>query len=104
MSVDCSDLLTAAVQAILNLAAPSSAAQILPQMQALCPTSGVTLAIAQTTLDAGVARGVLNFCVVDGDPTIRYEIRNDMLLLRWDNTKYWYIVDPSAAIVPACST
>jgi len=95
MPVDCADLLTAAVQAILNLGAPAAPPAILAQMQALCPAAGVTLPIAQETLDAGTARGVLNFCVIDPDPTVLYEIRNDMLQMRWDNDKYWRLVDPN---------
>ena len=104
MSVDCTDLLTAAVKAIANLGAPSSAAQILPQMQALCPASGIDLTVAQTTLTAGVGRGVLLVCVNAGDPTLRYEINSNMRTLHAGNDKYYFIVNPSATFTAACPT
>jgi hypothetical protein len=103
MSFDCNDLLSVAVQAILNRGTNSTAAQILSQMQALCPASGITLEITQTTLDDGVGRGVLNFCVVDGDATFRYCINNDMVRLRKGNLTYYRQVDPNAPPA-ACST
>lgn len=102
MSVDCTDLLTAAVQAIANLGAPSSAAQILPQMQALCPAAGIDLAVAQATLTAGVGRGVLLLCVNTGDATQLYQINMNMRTLHAGNDKYFFIVNPSATFTAAC--
>jgi len=102
MSFNCNDLLSVAVQAILNLGTFSSAAQILAEMQALCPASGITLEITQTTLDDGVGRGVLNFCVLEGESVFRYCLNNDMVRLRKGNLEYWRQVDPNVPF--RCST
>jgi hypothetical protein len=104
MSVDCTDLLTATVKAIANLGAPSSAPQILPQMQALCPAAGIDLTIAQATLTAGVGRGVLLVCVNPGDATLLYEVNLNMRTLHAGNDKYYFIVNPSATFTAACPT
>jgi len=102
MPLNCSDSLSAAVQAILNLGVPSTAAEILPQMQALCPTAGFVLADAEDALATGWGRGVFIQCMNVGDATLRYEINGNMRNLRSGNDVYYQLVDPTTA-PPSCS-
>jgi len=89
--MDCTDLLSVVVVAILNLGQPSSAAEILANAQAMCSNT-ITLAEIQAACDTCTARGICTSCTVTGDATIRYEIRGDMLQVRWDNEPYWKLV------------
>lgn len=89
-AMECSDLIGVAVRAILQLGAQSTVTAILAIMQVLCQPQGITLAQAQAALDEAVRRGVC--CLVTGPPDL-YGVRNDMVTLRPDNTKYWAIVN-----------
>jgi hypothetical protein len=100
MSVTCDDLLSVAVQAILNLGVPSSEGALLGAMGAICP--GVTLLQVQAALSAGLKRGVLLSCTIPPDPTVRFEINADMRGLKTGNDRYYAIVDPTILAPQAC--
>lgn len=100
MSVTCDDLLSVAVQALLNLAAPSSEGALLGAMAAICP--GITLPDVQAAVSRGLRCGVLLSCTVPPDPTVLYEINADMRGLKTGNDRYYAIVDPASALPPPC--
>jgi len=93
--MNCSDLLSVVVRSILILGRPASPAEILPIAQAMCFSATILLADIQAACDACTTRGVCTQCTVTGDATVRYEIRTDMLQVRWDNQRYWDIVQAS---------
>lgn len=100
MSVTCDDLLSVAVQAVLNIGAPASEGALLAAMAPICP--GVTLPQVQDAVSRGLRCGVLLSCTVPPDPTVLYEVNADMRGLKTGNDRYYAIVDPASALPPPC--
>lgn len=87
--MDCTDLLTVIVQAVLELSQEMIAAteaNILTRAQALCPTTMITLLDIQANITRGVEDGVLLPCTSGAE--LVYLVRRDMLQLNPLNTRY----------------
>lgn len=102
--MDCDDVLSVVVAAILALAAEDPAvaatsANIYVEATVLCPTSGFVPGDITTAITLGVHDGVLLPCINDAMQTV-YEIRNNMVELRPTNIVYYNIVNPP--VTPAC--
>lgn len=90
MSVDCTNLLSVAVTAILQLGAeavPATDVAVWTRMGTLCPAAGITLMITQDTLAQGVRLGVLVPCV-DALMNAVWCVNNDMARLHAGNEAY----------------
>lgn len=103
--MDCADLISVAVVAILQLAAestPATVTNIAGRGAALCPAAGITPALMQDALDQAVRIGVLVPCF-NTQQELVYEVNWDMRRLHAGNTKYYVILDPTVLLPTTCA-
>lgn len=103
--MDCADLLSVAVVAILQLAAegiPATALNIANRGGALCPAAGITPVLMQDALDRGVRIGVLVPCF-NAQQELVYEVNWDMRRLHAGNIRYYVLLDPTVLLPTVCA-
>jgi hypothetical protein len=103
--MDCADLLSVAIVAILQLASEGTSATVIniaARGGLLCPAAGITPTLMQEALDRGVLTGVVIACY-NAQQELIYEVNWDMRRLHAGNTKYYVLLDPTVLLPTVCT-
>lgn len=103
--MDCNDLISVAIVAILQLASEGTAAtvdNIAGRGALLCPFAGITPLLMQDALTEAVRLGILVACL-DTLQQLVYEVNWDMRRLHAGNTRYYALLDPTVLLPTVCN-